>query len=212
MVKFREFVDDDEVKSTFQWNETIQNLFELEKSNKKKKKKKKKIEKKKEEKNNQILEVGFGLSKITLKRVFDYVKSWLIRYDIPFEATNPYLTLSMIEVEDFSVIKKPLIREYKTITEKFFYEPSGVMLLRDDNYPDLDFISIDFNKDKNFNALMNIIYENVGVKKVKHVAFLKLFSIPKESFPLHLFDDMLYSMPPLPKVRIGNIGFLRRND
>lgn len=213
MVKFREFVDD-EVKTTFKWNETIQEMFqELERPKKKKRKKKeKKNEKKKEEENNnQVLEVGFGLSKITLKRVFDYVKSWLIRYNIPYEATNPYLTLSMIEVDDFSEVKKPLIKEYKTINENFHYEPKGVMLLRDENYSDLDFISIDFRKNKDFNSIMNPIYEKVGVKKVKHMAFLKLFSIAKESFPLHLFDDMLYSMPPLPKVRIGNIGFLRRN-
>jgi hypothetical protein len=208
MVKFREFVEDEVIKtnrkkSSFAWNETIQEMFKAEENPKR-------IKKKKEE-NYQVLEVGFGLSKKVLKRPFDYIKSWLIRYKIPYEAVNPYLTLSMIEVEDFNKIKKPLIQEYKKISQKFYYEPKSVILIRDDNYPDLDFISIDFKKDFEFNSIMNEIYEEMDVKRVNHVAFLKLFSIPKEEFPLHLFEDMVYSMPTLPSVKIGNIGFLWRN-
>jgi uncharacterized short protein YbdD (DUF466 family) len=28
--------------------------------------------------------LGFGISKKTLKRVYDYIKSWFLRYHIPF--------------------------------------------------------------------------------------------------------------------------------
>lgn len=204
MVKFREFVND-EIEDSFSWNKNIQSIFEAEKKVKKGKKKEKNI------KQYQVLEVGFGLSKKMLKRPFDYIKSWLIRYKIPYEAVNPYLTISMIEVEDFSKIKKSLINEYKKLEENFYYEPEDVILIRDENYPDLDFISISFKKNKEFNSVMNKIYENMEVRKVKNVSFLKLFSVPKEKFPLHLFEDMIYSMPPLSSVRIGNIGFLWRN-
>ena len=41
--------------------------------------------------------LGFSLSKKNLKRVFDYIKSWLIRYNVPFESINPYLTLYLLD-------------------------------------------------------------------------------------------------------------------
>ena len=119
--------------------------------------------------------IGYGLSKNYLKRTFDYIKSWLIRYNIKYEAVNPYLTLANVEGE---YKRDKFIKALKRIRESHIFKPSGVFILRDG---ETDFIIIDY-----------------------------IFSLDVESFPLELFDQMVFSLPDLPKVRPGNVGLLVR--
>lgn len=146
--------------------------------------------------------VGFGLSKMHLKRVFDYIKSWLIRYNIKHEAINPYLTVAMVEGH---YKRDKLIKALKRVREKHVFEPEGVYILREG---DTDYIIIDYLYNKDFVKNLDECILDFSLAKKDNSCYVKLFSIKAESFPLELFDQMIYSLPELPDVRAGSVGLL----
>lgn len=148
--------------------------------------------------------VGFGLSKMHLKRIFDYVKSWLIRYDIKYEAINPYLTVAKVEG---NYKRDRFIKALKKVRENQVFEPEGVFLLREG---DTDYIIIDYLYNADFVKKLDECISNFSLAKQENLCYIKLFSIDSESFPLNLFDEMVYSLPELPDVKAGNIGLLVR--
>lgn len=148
--------------------------------------------------------VGFGLSKMHLKRVFDYVKSWLIRYDIKYEAINPYLTVAMVE-GDYK--RDKFIKALKKVREKHVFEPEGVFILREG---DTDYIIIDYLHNRDFVEDLDECVSHFSLAKKDNTCYVKLFSIKAESFPLELFDQMIYSLPVLPDIRAGSVGLLVR--
>jgi hypothetical protein len=148
--------------------------------------------------------VGFGLSKMELKRVFDYIKSWLIRYDIPYEAVNPYLTVGTVHG---NYKRNDFINELKTIRDAEEFEPEGVFILRED---DKDYIILDYEYNKSFVDKFDKVLSEHELQKQENLCFVKLFSIPIGSFDLNIFDSMIYNLPEVPKVIGGNVGLLVR--
>ncbi len=148
--------------------------------------------------------VGFGLSKMQLKRVFDYVKSWLIRYDIKYESLNPYLTVARVEG---NYKRDRLINALKKVRENQVFEPEGVFILREG---DTDFIILDCIFNRNFAKKLNESIMHFKLAKKEDSCYIKLFSLKAESFPLDLFDQMVYSLPILPNVTVGSVGLLVR--
>lgn len=148
--------------------------------------------------------VGFGLSKMELKRVFDYIKSWLIRYEIKYEAINPYLTVATVEG---NYKRDRFIKALKKVREGHVFEPEGVFILRED---DKDFIIIDYIYNRMFVEDFNECLSNFKLSKKENTCYVKLFSMDAESFPLYLFDQMIYSLPVLPDIKAGSIGLLVR--
>lgn len=148
--------------------------------------------------------VGYGLSKMQLKRTFDYIKSWLIRYNIAYEAVNPYLTVAAVEGE---YKRDKLIKALKKIREDTTFKPGAVFILREG---DIDHIIIDYFFDKDFIKSLDECFSNFSLYKKENFCYVKIFSIEAESFDLELFDQMVYSLPELPKIRPGNVGLLAR--
>lgn len=148
--------------------------------------------------------IGFGLSKMQLKRVFDYVKSWLIRYDIKYESINPYLTVAKVE-GDYK--RDRLIKALKNVRENQVFEPEGIFILREGN---TDFIILDCIFNRNFVDKLNESLMHFKLAKKEDSCYIKLFSLKAESFPLDLFDQMVYSIPILPNVTVGSVGLLVR--
>jgi len=148
--------------------------------------------------------VGYGLSKLHLKRTFDYIKSWLIRYNIAYEAINPYLTMASVEGE---YKRDKLIKSLKKIREDIAFKPGGVFILREG---DMDFIMIDYFFNKDFLKKMNECFSKFSLALQDNTCYVKLFSIEAKSFDLELFDQMVFSLPELPKVKLGNVGLLAR--
>lgn len=146
--------------------------------------------------------VGFGLSKMHLKRVFDYIKSWLIRYNIKYEAVNPYLTVATV-IGDYK--RDKLIKALKRVRENHIFEPEGVFILRED---DIDYIIIDFQYNKGFVKDISECFLDFSLAKKDDSCYVKLFSMKAESFPLELFDQMIYSLPELPTAKAGSVGLL----
>ena len=148
--------------------------------------------------------IGYGLSKQHLKRTFDYIKSWLIRYNIKYEAINPYLTVANVEGE---YKRDRLIKALKKVRENHTFEPEGVFILRED---DTDFIIIDYQLNHNFIKGLDECISGFSLDKKQGFCYVKLFSLKAESFSLHLFDEMVYSLPEIPNIRPGNVGLLVR--
>lgn len=148
--------------------------------------------------------VGYGLSKLQLKRTFDYIKSWLIRYNIAFEAVNPYLTITTVEG---NYKRDCFIKALKKIKEDEVFIPDGIFLLRE---YETDFIIIDCKLNKNFIRKLNECTSNFSLVKNHDLCYVKLFSIKAKSFDLELFDQMVYSLPKLPKIKPGSVGLLAR--
>ena len=148
--------------------------------------------------------IGFGLSKMQLKRVFDYVKSWLIRYDIKYESLNPYLTVAKVE-GDYK--RDRLIKALKNTRDNQVFEPEGIFILREGN---TDFIILDCIFNRNFADKLNESLMHFNLAKKEDSCYVKLFSLEAKSFPLHIFDEMIYSLPILPNVTVGSVGLLVR--
>lgn len=148
--------------------------------------------------------VGYGLSKMQLKRVFDYVKSWLIRYDIKYESINPYLTVASV-YGDYR--RDRFIKALKKIRENQVFEPEGVFILREG---DTDFIILDCLYNHDFVKKLEEKILHFKLAKRNDSCYVKLFSIESGSFPLHVFDQMIYSLPILPNVTVGSVGLLVR--
>jgi len=146
--------------------------------------------------------VGYGLSKMQLKRVFDYIKSWLIRYDVKYEAINPYLTVALVEGE---YRRDRFIKALKRIRENQVFEPEGVFILREE---DTDFIILDCSYNRDFVEKLDEKIFHFKLAKKENSCYIKLFALEAESFPLHIFDKMIYSLPILPNVIVGSVGLL----
>lgn len=200
MVKFRDFVKDD----------VIEKINKTKKEEVKEVKPSKKIKKTKEEVKEEVKEkystfVGFGVGKVYLKRVFDYIRSWLIRYNIQYEALSPYLTIGYVnnKVED----KGSLINEVKKINKNIKIKAKDVLITEGDNSKDYIIVVFEENKEL-FNSLKKG-FKKYG-KNLNPLSVVKLFEIEKGSFNSKLFEDMIYSIPPMPEIKIGKIGFLVR--
>jgi len=148
--------------------------------------------------------IGFGLNKMDLKRVFDYVKSWLIRYNIQYEAINPYITVATVEGE---YKRDNFINGLKRVRERHIFKPEGVFLLRDGKK---DFIIVDYQYNQEFADKLNECISNFKLAIKNNSCYIRLFSIKSKTFPLKIFDDMVYSLPDLPDVQAGSVGLLVR--
>lgn len=148
--------------------------------------------------------IGFGLNKMDLKRVFDYVKSWLIRYKIRYEAINPYITVATVEGE---YKRDGLIKALKEVREQHIFKPEGVFILREGKK---DFIIVDYQYNKEFTNKLNECISHFKLAIKNNSCYIRLFSMKSESFPLRMFDDMVFSLPDVPNVKAGSVGLLVR--
>lgn len=148
--------------------------------------------------------IGYGLSKMQLKRTFDYIKSWLIRYKVAYEAMNPYLTMATVE-GDYK--RDKFIKVLKKIREDHSFTPGSIFILREG---EIDYIILDYFHNKDFEKKMDECISNFSLYKSQNLCYVKLFSMKAYSFDLELFDQMVYSLPELPTIRPGSVGLLTR--
>lgn len=200
-MKFRDFVGDED-------KDVILKVKEKLESKTKSKPKKEVIE-------YHDVYIGFGISKPNIKRVFDYIKSWLIRYKIPFESINPYLSVSISthdDIDSFVDKKENLIEDIENLKKEFNeFEPLNVFILRDERNRYSDYICVDIRKDKDFYKRINEIYNEHGITNFNKVSHVRLFEIERDKFPMRLFEDMLYSMPEMINLKAGSVGvFIKR--
>ena len=146
--------------------------------------------------------VSFSLGKKHLKRVFDYLKSWFVRYRIPFESVNPYLTLfKVMDIGD----KDEIIREVKKLDYDFFTDGKFVVLREDKDY-----LSLVYSMNNPFMSGLREIFEDREISILGETAYIKIIAIERDSFPLHMWKDLIYSLPKIPNIKPGGVSFLTR--
>jgi len=162
--------------------------------------------------------LGYGLSKKNLKKVFDYIKSWLIRYYIPFESVNPYLTIYLLDNLPKASI---FINNIKNSKRGIIYKPKGtITVISNDerNFPrtiDIepddgkDYIVLNYVQDKKYNKLLERVFDSMDVNVLRRFCYVKLFEIESGLFKHKMYEDMMYSCPKIPDLRLGNVGLRR---
>lgn len=157
--------------------------------------------------NNREFYLGFGVSKKSIKRVYDYIKSWFLRYHIPFKPINPYLTLYILKNIPFD--KRELIYKIKDKKDDFMFSAGGagsILIVEDEK------IEVQLEYTPNYFFMEDILEEiffEMGIKTVKEYCYIKLFEI--EQMPDNkLLDSMMYSCPKFPRLKLGHIGLRRK--
>lgn len=165
--------------------------------------------------------LGYGLSKRVLKRPFDYIKSWLIRYDIPFEAVNPYLTVYLLRnLPSTSILIKTIKKEKKGMV----YKPLGTLTVISNNekvFPrspqhvepenGKDYLVLDYVPNMKHHAILEQAFIRMNIEVLDRFCYVKLFEVESGIVGPEFYEQMMYSAPPLPSLRLGNIGLIRRN-
>jgi len=157
--------------------------------------------------NDKEFYLGFGISKKALKRVYDYIKSWFLRYHIPFKSINPYLTLYVLR--NLPSNKRELIEDIKIAKKDVIFHPDGegdiTFVKSNDIELRLEYTPCyPFMEDK-----LENIFKDRNIEIVKEHTYVKLFRMD-EMMDEKLVEDMMYSCPKFPDIRIGHIGLLRR--
>jgi len=163
---------------------------------------------------------GYGLSKRALKRPFDYIKSWLIRYDIPFESVNPYLTAYLLNNLPSASV---LIKNVKKLKKGVIYKPLGSLTVISNNEkvfprspqhyePDegKDYLVLDYIPNMSHVAAELQAFSELNIDVLERFCHVKLFEVESGVVGPTFYHDMMYGCPPLPNLRLGNIGLIRR--
>lgn len=163
--------------------------------------------------------LGFGLSKKNLKRVFDYIKSWLIRFDVPYESVNPYLTIYLLDnLPNISV----LINNIKNTKKGIIYKPKGTITVVSSNERDFprtidmepdegkDYIVLNYIPNKKYNKILEKGFDSMDINVIGKFCYVKLFEIESGILNHRVYEDMMYGCPRFPNLRLGNVGLLRR--
>lgn len=162
--------------------------------------------------------LGFNLSKKNLKRVFDYIKSWFIRYNVPYKPINPCL-----ELYDLSNIKssKKILKKLRETKWGVIYKPQGTLtVISMDGFPlspygiipkkGKDYIVLDYFENFTYSKVMEDIFNNMDINIEKKYCFVKLFEIESGIFTHKMYEDMMYSCPLIPKVKLNDVNLIRR--
>lgn len=147
--------------------------------------------------------LSFSLDKRSLKRVFDYIKSWLIRYHVKFRPINPYLTLYVLNnLPEHSII----VNKIKKNKGGVIYKPKGTLTL--ERKKGKDIILLDYFKN-DYNKVLENLFTSMGINIVVNKSYIRLFEIEGGALNNRIFEDIIYSCPRLPNLRLGNVGLSR---
>jgi hypothetical protein len=156
--------------------------------------------------NDKEFYLGFGISKKSIKRVYDYIKSWFLRYHIPFTSINPYLTLYVLK--NIPSNKKDFIREIKIAKRNVVFHPV--------DEGDITFVKgkkielrLEYDPCNPFMDRLESLFFECNIEPIKVYTYIKLFEMEK-MMDENLLEDMMYSCPKFPELKIGHIGLLRR--
>jgi hypothetical protein len=151
--------------------------------------------------------IGFGVDKSKVKRLQTYIKSWLDRFKVDYdEIKSPHISIAQIpDTED----KDNLVRTVNSINKNISFNPKQIHIFRGQFK---DFIVIEYKTNKPF---IDAFYEVSKDRPVKWFGAIKphtsLFSVEKDSIDNNMWDDMLYSMPKLPKISAKNVELWNSN-
>ena len=142
--------------------------------------------------------IGFGVDDSLIRPTVKHIKSWLIRYDIPYEAITDYhLTIAQI-LGNYE--KDMLVRLTNSIDIEFTLNPLCIKILKGKLTPK-DYIVIEYHPATEFvKSAIEISKELEVVKFNRVIPHISLFSIPRDALSDQMFNDMMHVIAPLKKV------------
>jgi len=147
--------------------------------------------------------VGFGVKTSNLSRLFKYIESWLVRYNIKYtQVKDPHFTIAQITG---NYPKDELVREINNIQKNISFNPKRIRLFRGVNVPK-DFIALEYKPNDKYVKLFKELSGEYEVREFPEIRpHISLFSVEKEGVSDIFFEDMGRSMPPLPKLKAADI-------
>lgn len=144
--------------------------------------------------------IGLGINPSDIRDVTKYVKSWLIRYDIPFEEVTDYhLTISQILGR---YDKDELARAVHDIETDYTMNPVGLKILRGKRVPK-DFIVIEYSPSNQFvQSVKDISSEFKTFQFAKGVTpHVSLFMVKQGEIDDRMMKEISGSAPTLKRVK-----------
>jgi len=163
-----------------------------------------------EAKNMDNTMIGFGIDKSSVKKIQDYIKSWLIKNKIKYKnIDSPHISIAQIP-EKYP--KDDLVRTINTIKKGIVFEPKDIILLKGKNGKD-DYVVIEYKVNMDFiNAFRKVEDDYV----IRHFSSIKphisLFIIPTDSISSKTWEDIKYSMPELQKIKAKEVELWNKNQ
>lgn len=149
----------------------------------------------------------YSLNKKHLKRTFDYIRSWLMRYKVPFKPTNPHITVYLLE--NILSQRELLLDSLRKLNN--IYKPMGTITIISPNEKDFPrTIMESTNKDE---LVLNYVphddhekvFDILDIIVVKKFCHIKMFEMQCGILNHRMYEDMMYSMPPLPTLKANKI-------
>jgi hypothetical protein len=157
--------------------------------------------------------LGFSVNKKSLKRIYDYFKSWFIRYHIPFKSINPYLTLYLLN--NIPKDKREFINTIKNkSSEDIIFQPEdeigSITIYKEKK---IEF-RLEYASNYDFEDVMEEIFNSFDIEIMDQFSYIRLFEIKEmecnKIFSKTFLDDMMFSCPNFPEIKLGNIGLLNK--
>lgn len=142
--------------------------------------------------------IGFAIDTSSIKRLQKYIESFLIRYKIEYsKVEKPHISIAQITG---TYDKADLIRTMQNIDAPKVFNPKEIHLFQ--GREDRDFIVIEYKANWDF---IKAFEEVSGGREIRWFGAIKphvsLFSVVRDEQLHYIWNDMMRSAPPLPKVK-----------
>lgn len=143
--------------------------------------------------------IGFGLNPTQLKRIYDYIESWLIKFKIDYEkVTHPHFTIAQIPG---TYPKDELMRKINEFDLNIKFNPKDLTIFSGVNIKK-DFIVLEYKPNIKFIEYLNSIEDKFEVRKFGAVQpHASIFTTEQGGLDGKILNDMKYSLPRLPVLR-----------
>lgn len=149
--------------------------------------------------------LGFTIDRNKLKRISDYIESWLIKHKIDYKKPKEqHFTIAMIPK---NYPKDELVRELNNLSNlNIEFKPKDLQLFQGLSTPN-DYIVLEYKPNFKFLESFNSVASKFDVKKFAGIRpHTSLFIIDKNSINQNLLKDIKFSMPKLPVLKSKEVG------
>ena len=73
-----------------------------------------------------------------------------------------------------------------------------------------DYIVLDYHQNKSYMEILENVLNDMYIEIRDMYGFVKLFEIESGMFTNDMYNDMMYSMPTIPDIRLGSVYLLNK--
>jgi hypothetical protein len=149
--------------------------------------------------------LGFTIDPKSIKRISDYIESWLIKHKIDYTKPKHYhFTIAQIPK---NYPKDELVRELNNLSNlDIKFNPKDLQLFQGLSTPK-DYIVLEYKPNFKFLESFNSIASKFDIKKFAGIRpHTSIFIIDKNSIDQNLLKDIKFSMPKIPILKSKEVG------